>query len=127
MGQAFDKYGHVLGEAFGETKADVFNELMKKHPDANELRIKTIDSPAMELPKYRCHKVVHALKLSALTHEPDGGAKLIPAEEPYAPFAVDAEYVKRHRPQPGGYYVVYDDGYTSFSPAKAFEDGYTKI
>lgn len=26
-----------------------------------------------------------------------------------------------------GYYVVYDDGYKSWSPAKAFEEGYTKI
>lgn len=25
----------------------------------------------------------------------------------------------------GGYYVEYEDGYTSWSPAKAFEDGYT--
>lgn len=26
----------------------------------------------------------------------------------------------------GGYYVEYDDGYMSWSPARAFEDGYTK-
>lgn len=26
-----------------------------------------------------------------------------------------------------GYYVVYDGGYKSFSPAEAFEGGYTKI
>jgi hypothetical protein len=30
-------------------------------------------------------------------------------------------------PQPGGYFVVYKDGYKSFSPAKAFEEGYTRI
>ena len=27
----------------------------------------------------------------------------------------------------GGYYVVYDDGYTSWSPAEVFEDGYEEI
>lgn len=27
----------------------------------------------------------------------------------------------------GGYYVLYADGYESWSPAKAFEDGYTRI
>ncbi|MCK9988658.1 MAG: hypothetical protein AzoDbin1_05130 [Azoarcus sp.] len=27
----------------------------------------------------------------------------------------------------GGYYVVYEDGYKSFSPAIAFESGYTRI
>lgn len=26
-----------------------------------------------------------------------------------------------------GYYVVYTDGYVSWSPAKAFEEGYTKV
>jgi len=28
---------------------------------------------------------------------------------------------------PGDYYVVYEDGYKSISPAKAFEEGYTLI
>lgn len=27
----------------------------------------------------------------------------------------------------GGYYVVYEDGYESWSPAEAFEKGYTLI
>jgi hypothetical protein len=27
----------------------------------------------------------------------------------------------------GGYFVVYDDGYTSYSPAAAFESGYSRI
>lgn len=27
----------------------------------------------------------------------------------------------------GGYYVVYEDGFKSWSPAKAFEEGYTRI
>jgi hypothetical protein len=27
----------------------------------------------------------------------------------------------------GGYYVVYEDGYKSFSPASAFENGYTRL
>jgi hypothetical protein len=30
-------------------------------------------------------------------------------------------------PSVGGYYVVYDDGYKSYSPSEAFEGGYTKI
>jgi hypothetical protein len=27
----------------------------------------------------------------------------------------------------GGYYLLYDDGYESWSPAAAFENGYTRI
>ena len=30
-------------------------------------------------------------------------------------------------PEVGGYYVVHKDGYKSFSPANAFEEGYTRI
>ena len=42
-------------------------------------------------------------------------------------FKVDFEYMHKHKPQVGGYYVVYKDGYKSFSPAEAFETGYEKI
>jgi hypothetical protein len=35
--------------------------------------------------------------------------------------------MKKHRPQVGGYYVLYEDGYHSFSPAPAFESGYSLI
>jgi hypothetical protein len=40
---------------------------------------------------------------------------------------VNDYYMHQHRPQTGGYYVVYEDGYESFSPAKAFEKGYVEI
>jgi hypothetical protein len=55
------------------------------------------------------------------------GATITPAEEDYAPFQVSDEYIAKHKPEVGGYFVVYDDGYKSFSPAKAFEEGYTRI
>lgn len=55
------------------------------------------------------------------------GALITPAEEGYAPFFVDAEFLAKHKPEVGGYFVQYDDGYKSFSPAKAFEEGYTLI
>ncbi len=86
-----------------------------------------------ELPRYRSHKIVWALKIKSV--EPDAsaprgaeGSCIITPEEPgYAPFRVSAEYAKKHNPQPGGYFVQYKDGYTSFSPAKAFEEGNTWI
>ena len=42
MGQAFDESGHVLGDFYGDSKREVFDELMKRHPEANELRIKSM-------------------------------------------------------------------------------------
>jgi hypothetical protein len=37
----------------------------------------------------------------------------------------DSFWVAKHEPWVGGYIVVYDDNYTSFSPEKAFDEGYT--
>ena len=87
-----------------------------------------------QMPQYQCHKKVWALKIAAIKkdgdgedRETDGSAMITPAEKGYAPFKVDFEYMRKHKPEAGGYYVVYDDGYKSWSPAKAFEDGYTKL
>jgi hypothetical protein len=84
---------------------------------------------AAEMPRYKCHKEVHALKIESLKpRTPDDGTLLLtPADAGYAPFILGAEFVKKHNPQTGGYYVVYADGYKSFSPAEAFEKGYTRI
>lgn len=99
------------------------------------------DEPAQdsrEMPRYRCHKEVWALKIAAIDHKPNPdtsgqsaqssyGASITPEDEGYGAFSVDAEYVHKHKPEAGGYYVVYADGYKSYSPAKAFEDGYSRI
>ena len=42
MGQAFDRDGHVLGEAYGDTKREVLEKLEMMHPTAEEIRIKTM-------------------------------------------------------------------------------------
>lgn len=94
-------------------------------------------SVAREMPRYKSHKTVWALKILMIDPLPNPdpgnsaamsyGAKITPAEEGYAPFDVDADYVTRRRPEAGGYFVVYEDGYQSFSPAKAFEEGYLSL
>lgn len=91
-----------------------------------------------ELPKYQCHKKVWALKiksilfdkkeqLSGVSGEVGRMAEITPYEDGYAPFIVDENYIAKHNPKEGGYYVVYDDGYKSFTPADAFESGYALI
>lgn len=94
---------------------------------------------AAEMPKYRCHKAVWALKIKSISRDElspaqdpsadreEPGATITPVESGYAPFHVDAAYTRKHKPVAGGYYVVYADGYRSFSPAAAFEEGYTRI
>ena len=84
-----------------------------------------------QLPQYECHKVVGALKIKAvLGPVEDNGEYVLTFDDPgyeAAAYAVSADYVRKHNPQAGGYYVVYEDGYQSWSPAEAFEGGYIRI
>ncbi|MCB8880104.1 hypothetical protein ACELLULO517_07645 [Acidisoma cellulosilytica] len=80
-----------------------------------------------EMPRYQSHKKVWALKIRDITLHSNGTAIIMPEEGRYTSFTVDASYVLKHAPQAGGYYVVYDDGYKSWSPAEAFESGYTRL
>lgn len=82
-------------------------------------------------PLYKCHKVVPAFKIlriakgaSEVPGEPDF-YNLWPTDHDLDPVEVSQAWHAKHQPQEGGYVVFYKDGYTSFSPAKAFEDGYT--
>jgi hypothetical protein len=75
-----------------------------------------------EMPKYVCHKEVHALKIAKID-----GHVITPADDGFAPFLNDESYFLKHAPQVGGYYVVYEDGYKSYSPAAPFEKGYKRI
>jgi hypothetical protein len=88
---------------------------------------------SVEMPKYRSHKTVWALKIAAVDDptkpgdETDGSRVLTFTEPHYAPKRVPHAFVRKHDPKAGGYYVVYEDGYASWSPADAFETGYTRI
>ena len=84
--------------------------------------------PAIEMPRYKCHKEVQALKIGeGLKIHPDGSATLPILDSGFEPVTVEKEVVSRYLPMPGDYLVIYEDGYRSISPAKAFEDGYTLI
>ncbi|MAY41702.1 MULTISPECIES: hypothetical protein [unclassified Neptuniibacter] len=82
---------------------------------------------SQEMPKYKCHKSVWALKIKNIYIKPAGGATITPEEDDFSPFDVEADYVSKHQPENGGYYVLYPGGYKSYSPADAFEDGYVLI
>jgi hypothetical protein len=93
----------------------------------------------MEMPRYKCHKEVWALKIAQVIRVQfrqmmmdsrkavSRCCVIVPEDQRYARFCVDRAYVEKHKPEAGGYYVVYDDGYKSFSPAAAFEEGYTRL
>ncbi len=92
-----------------------------------------------ELPLYQCHKVVHSARIIGVAYEndpqPEGCAKGLPDRvvltlelpEGNYPLTLPGLFVGKHDPQVGGYYVKYADGFESYSPAKAFEDGYEPL
>lgn len=77
------------------------------------------------LPRWQCHKTVEAFKIIDIEALSNGRVQLL--GEGDQAIVCDAAYVDKHRPQVGGYYVKYHDGYASWSPADAFEDGYTPV
>lgn len=83
------------------------------------------------MPQYQSHKKVWALKI---TQVDDLGTDTTTDENPIVMVRFDAPFEPmrfnlRGKPTPeaGWYWVTYPDGYTSFSPAAAFEEGYTLI
>lgn len=76
------------------------------------------------LPRYRSHKEVNAFKIRRIE-----GRVLYPEDEALEPIEASDAYFEKHKPVAGGYYVVYpgSDNYASWSPAEAFEEGYTLI
>ena len=95
--------------------------------------------------KYACHKIVEAFKISKLgdPYVDINGRKVYPIwsdkplrvidgngvehNSPYG-YNVDIDFIDKHKLiEEGGYIVRYQDGYVSYSPAKAFEDEYTLI
>ena len=55
------------------------------------------------------------------------GMMLHPVFTDIPPFYISREYIDKHNPQVGGYFVEYEGGYLSWSPADVFEDGYERI
>lgn len=78
-----------------------------------------------DLPQYKCHKVVRAGRI----HSCIAGVLSVQVGNTKAvvEFDVGREWVKKHQPERDGYFVVYEDGYQSYSPAAAFEAGYSLI
>lgn len=74
--------------------------------------------------KFKCHKVVEAVQLDVVG--PLSGAH-VEVEAGGETFYLEQEWVRRHKPEAGGYLVRYADGYMSFSPKEVFEDGYHEI
>ncbi len=89
----------------------------------------TGEMPPAVYPRYKSHKIIEAFKIAEVIPHPewDKESVLVPENPELVAINVTDEYMAKHNPQVGGYYVRYPDGYESWSPAEAFEDGYTLI
>ena len=82
-----------------------------------------------ELPTYVCHKRVRASEVVSIglykTNADNKAVREIQISDQFDPIEILGEVFTRYVPMPGDFYVVYEDGYVSFSPRKAFIEGYT--
>lgn len=87
-----------------------------------------------EMPLYTCHKQVRALKIASVeivgtdTTTDENEIALITFDDSAFPPKRTSLY-RKPKPEAGWYWVIYNygtkDEYFSFSPAKAFEEGYS--
>lgn len=99
----------------------------------------TEGTTARLLPKYVSHKEVWALKIAEICPlyyggsadpgpEHQLGVRLRFADDSYLSIDLDLSYAQRIKQgDDTGYYVRYADGYESWSPTKAFEEGYKPV
>lgn len=87
-------------------------------------------SECMTMQRYRCHKEVHAVQIAEVKMtdaDSVGGGTWDIVSEGNSPIRVTHTWYCHHKPVAGGYYVLYEGGYASYSPMEAFENGYTLI
>ena len=94
--------------------------------------MKDADMAMAEIPEYVCHKRVRAAKITRINHDM-GGDRARADGDPWrldldnnSYVIVEAAWFAKHSPKEGGYFVRYQDGYESWSPADAFDSGYTR-
>lgn len=92
------------------------------------------EKPEEAVPRYRSHKVVYALKIGeflASTMTENGIGVFRPEDQS---LGIDCVYTSRGwlsrfaaTDSDLGYWVQYEDGFESWSPSEAFENGYQRL
>lgn len=81
------------------------------------------------LPQYRCHKVVRAAQVLEIEQDHQLGCFRLTLRDTEVQLMVTENWYRSKivsfPADDLGYVVVYDDQYVSWSPTKAFEEGYS--
>lgn len=101
-----------------------YDEFLKEH----KMNVEKMEAAYRAMPSYTCHKRVKALeieKVGSYCQATEGLMRNIwfVGDDHWELFP--DKMFTRYVPIPGDFYVVYEDGYQSFSPRKAFLEGYT--
>lgn len=114
----------------------MFEKIPQKVKTLFEKSESTQPIPGAYLPAWKCHKIVHAAKIVSIEYVAPRDDSVFVKHALYldfgiewgvTPVIVDSEWFDKHSPDEGGYLVVYEDGYQSYSPAEPFESGYTLL
>lgn len=73
---------------------------------------------ASKFPRFVTCRVKRAVKITFMQENP-GDSVTLHFDGEHAPIEVPFEWVRTRRAQPGGYLVVYEDGYSSWEPAQS--------
>lgn len=89
-----------------------------------------VDATPVTMPVYQSHKLVQALQIRALSNE----GHLVFEDQRFKAKMLERDTMARIQTMAsrsidgtliGGFYMVYEDGYESWSPMGAFVNGYT--
>jgi hypothetical protein len=78
-----------------------------------------------DLPRYKSHKIVEAAPITSISRNPAWVEVKVGMQ--YSTFEVPPDFFSRGLPSQDDYFVRYEDGYLSWSPKKAFEEGYIRV
>ena len=85
-----------------------------------------VDDFDKALKPYVCHKTVHAAEITSVGEQgAESEKRSVTLVNRFTILLPEIMFV-RYTPAPGDFLVVYEDGYESFSPRKAFLEGYTR-
>lgn len=98
---------------------------MEQEPMNDEANAPDRPMPAPGFVAYIGTKLVNAMKICAIQwfHEPGHSYARLTGSD-FETHNAEKDWMEKHEPEEGGYIVMYKDGYTSFSPAEAFEEAY---
>ena len=78
------------------------------------------------LPQFKCHKTVRATKIIDIQLPDEQVSTIAKLTTNNGDIFVEMTWMGKHHPKRGGYFVVYDDNYQSYSPEEQFEGGYVE-